>query len=259
MVISIITITRNNSAELKKTLDSIPAFDFIESIVINGGDKPVPADLLKSHKGIIVNEKDEGIADAFNKGVNASSGDFLMFLNSGDVLINENYLNQAIDILKEKDEFSFIHSNILYSDVIGGALIVKPPLKNLGRGMKYLHPSMITRKEEFNKVGLFNRDYNIAMDFDFIVRMEKKGLKGFYLDSDPVVKMGGEGKSHTEEFSAIKECIKSLKENKYLNFRNTIGLIVRLFFFAFRKTVLAVGGKKLLRTLKRSKYETFIC
>ena len=258
MVISIITITRNNPAELRKTLDSIPEFNFIESIVVNGGDNPVPADLPKLHNGIIINEKDKGIADAFNKGVKASSGDFVMFLNSGDILIDKNYLNQVMSILGEKKEFYFVHSNILYADAIGGELIVKPSLKNSGRGMKYLHPSMIVKKEVFNTVGLFNQNYKIAMDFDFIVRMEKKGLKGFYLDNDPVVKMGGEGKSHTEEFSAIKECMRSLKENKYLNFNNTFGLTVRLILFTLRKIVLALGGKKLLRNLKRSKYETFI-
>lgn len=258
MVISIVSITRNDPAELKKTLDSIPGFHFIESIVVNGGDKPVPADLLKSHNEVIINEKDQGIADAFNKGVKASSGDFVMFLNSGDVLINENYLNQAAEILREKKEFSFVHSNILYSDAIGGELIVKPPLKNLGRGIPYLHPSMIIRKEVFNNIGLFDQSYKIAMDFDFIVRMEKKGLKGFYLKNDPVVKMSGEGKSHAEEFSAIRECMRSLKENKYMNFKNAIGLLVRVFLFASRKIVLAFGGKKFLRALKRSKYEVFI-
>jgi len=259
MIISIVTITYNNHGELRKTLASIPEFDFIESIVVNGGNPADSIDFLNSYRGKVINEKDEGIADAFNKGIKISSGNFIMFLSSGDILINQDYLLKAMQILKEKPEFSFIHSNILYSDIIGGELIVKPPLKNLGRGMKYLHPSMIIRKEVFNEMGYFNLNYKIAMDFDLIVRMEKKGLKGFYLNIDPVVKMGGEGKSHIEEFPAIKECIRSLKENDYLTIKNFTGLTVRLSLFAFRKIILAFGGKKFLRLLKRIKYSTLIC
>jgi glycosyltransferase involved in cell wall biosynthesis len=225
MTLSIITITYNNLTELKRTLDSIPKFDFVESIVVNGGNSPETTDYLKSYQGIVINEKDEGIADAFNKGIKVSSGDLIMFLNSGDVIINQKYLDNAIEILKEKQDISFVHSNILYFDAIGGELIVQPRLKNLGRGMKYLHPSMIVKKEIFNKVGYFNLYYKIAMDFDFIVKIEKKEMRGPYINGDPVVKMGGEGKSHTEEYSAIKECVKSLKEKKYLTFMNMIGYL----------------------------------
>ena len=259
MIISIITITYNNLVELKKTLDSIPKFDFIESVVVNGGNSPDSIEYLGSYKGNVINEKDEGISDAFNKGIKISFGDLIMFLNSGDIIINKNYLRRAIEIFEERQNISFVHSNILYYDAIGGELIVKPKLKNLGRGIKYLHPSMIVKREVFNEVGYFDLNYKIAMDFDFVVRMEKMGLKGIYIDENPVVKMGGEGKSHTEEFSAIKECVRSLKENKYLTFKNLIGSSMRLFLFATRKIVLTIGGRKFLRKLKRSKYETFIC
>jgi glycosyltransferase len=256
MKLSIITLAYNNLNELKATLDSIPEENFVESIIVNGGNSPYSADLIKSRNGKIINEKDEGIADAFNKGVKASNGDLIMFLNSGDILINRNYLTQAINLFEEKLRISFVHSNILYSDAIGGDLIVKPPLKNLGRGMKYLHPSMIVKKEVFNELGYFNLNYRLAMDFDFVVKMEKKGLKGLYLDIAPVVKMSGEGRSHLEEFSAIKECIRSLRENEYLTIKNLIGLVIRVFLFVFRKIILFLGGKKLLRFLKRLKYNS---
>lgn len=246
MILSIITITYNNLTELKRTLDSIPKFDFIESIVVNGGNSHETTDYLKSYQGIVINEKDEGIADAFNKGIKVSSGDLIMFLNSGDVLINQKYLKRAINIFEEKQDISFVHSNVLYSDVIGGELIVKPRLKYLGRGMKYLHPSMIVKKEVFNELDYFNLNYKIAMDFDFIVKIEKKEMRGLYINGDPVVKMGGKGKSHAEEFSAIIECVRSLKENKYLTFMNMIGLSIRLFLFAFRKIILVIGGRKFL-------------
>ena len=63
MILSIITITYNNLTELKRTLDSIPKFDFIESIVVNGGNSHETTDYLKSYQGIVINEKDEGMLE----------------------------------------------------------------------------------------------------------------------------------------------------------------------------------------------------
>ena len=53
----------------------------IESIIINGGENKQTEEYLKSYKGKVINEKDSGIADAFNKGIKNSSGDSIMFLN----------------------------------------------------------------------------------------------------------------------------------------------------------------------------------
>jgi len=254
MLISIITITLNNPEELESTINSIPGFEFIESVIVNGGDSPIEIKSQKSYKAKIINEKDKGIADAFNKGIKNSSGDALMFLNSGDLLIRPEYINESIKIFNENPIITFVHSNILYADSIGGELFVKPPLLNLGRGMKYLHPSMIVRKNVFDEIGYFNLNYTISMDFDFLVRMEKHGLKGYYINSDPVVKMEGTGKSQTLEYIAIKECIKSLKANDYLTTENLLGLSKRLSLFFFRKLLITIGGKKILGLFKRLKY-----
>jgi len=83
-MISIITITYNNYEGLKRTLSSIPSYNFIESVVVNGGTDKSTLEYLSSYRGKVINEKDEGIADAFNKGITKSSGDAIMFLNSGD-------------------------------------------------------------------------------------------------------------------------------------------------------------------------------
>ena len=91
---------------------------------------------------------------------------------------------------------------------------MKPMIKNPGRGMPYFHPTMIVRKEVFKTVGGFDIGYEIGMDFDFILRTEKNGFKGVYLNIPPVVKMEGSGKSQSKEWKAIKECYRSLKNNK---------------------------------------------
>jgi len=253
-MISIVTITYNDYGGLKKTLGSIPDFDFIESVVINGGSDKSTLEFLDSHRGKVINEKDEGIADAFNKGIVNSSGDAIMFLNSGDELIEPGYLKETVEIFNKNKEVDFIHSNIILIDSIGTELYMKPPFCNLGRGLPYLHPTMIVKKSVFDQIGLFNKNYKIAMDFDFIVRLEKMSFKGFYVNDKAVVKMEGTGRSIEHEFDGIKECYKSLKQNSFLNLTNSFGMMVRVVLFLLRKLMILIGMGALLRNLKKKKH-----
>lgn len=253
-MISIITITYNNSDELVRTINSIPKSVLIESVVINGGTCERTREFLKSYPGVAVNEKDNGIADAFNKGVQKSSGKYIMFLNSGDELIDKTYLKKAKDFLDVNPHFSFVHSNMILRDESGEILYMRPPMKNIGRGMPYLHPTMIFRREVFDKIGFFKADLKIAMDYDFIIRMKKAGLKGFYFKEIFSVKMDGTGKSVKQESAAIQECYKVLKENNELNFETFTGYLVRYLLFIFRKMLIYIGLKDLLIRLKKMKH-----
>lgn len=254
-MISIITITYNNSEELVRTINSIPKSLFSESVIINGGTCERTREFLKSYSGVVVNEKDEGIADAFNKGIKKSSGKYIMFLNSGDELIDKSYLKKAADFLDVNQGYSFVHSNIILTDESGEKLYVRPPMKNIGRGMPYLHPTMIFRRNIFDKVGLFNTNFKIAMDYDFIMRMQMAGLKGFYFNEIFSVKMDGAGKSIKQESLAIKECFEILKRNNYLNFKNSSGFIIRYVLFILRKVLTAVGLNSFLISLKKIKHK----
>ena len=92
-MISIITINLNNKDGLKRTIESVinqNKFDIIEYIIIDGGSTDGSVDIIKEYNDKItywVSEKDKGIYNAMNNGIKASSGDYLLFLNSGDHLI----------------------------------------------------------------------------------------------------------------------------------------------------------------------------
>ena len=253
-MLSIITVTYNNFNELIKTINSIPKSASIESIVINGGQCEETLDYLKSYSGKSISEKDEGIADAFNKAVNLSTGKYIMFLNSGDELIDKSYPEEALKILESSSTYDFVHSNILFVDNQSNQLFMRPQMKNVGRGMPYLHPTMIVRKNLFEKIGLFNKEIRIAMDFDWIVRLEKNASKGFYFGNEAVIRMDGSGKSVVNEYEAIKECYQILKNNKYLTAKNVYGFICRYFLFTARTLIVKTGFKDQLTSLKKIKY-----
>jgi glycosyltransferase involved in cell wall biosynthesis len=253
-MISIITITYNNYEELLKTINSIPNSEGIEKIVINGGDCTNTENYLKKSSIKYISESDAGIADAFNKGVKIASGDYIMFLNSGDILLDKNYPLNAVSVLKEKEDIDFVHSNLLLADLTGIEIIMKPTFSNLGRGMPFLHPTMIVKKVLFNKIGMFDTKYKIAMDFDWISKLIKNNSKGYYINGEPVVLMDGGGKSVAQEKLAIKECFSILKKNDLLTFENYVGYIIRYSLFFIRNFLLKIGLVKLLKKLKKMKY-----
>jgi glycosyltransferase len=253
-MLSIITITYNNFEELISTLYSIPESEKIESIIVNGGDCKKTKEFLLNYKGKSISEKDNGIADAFNKGVKLSTGKYIMFLNSGDILINPSYLDEAVNILNSNKNISFTHSNIILFNEDGTEYFVKPTQTNIGRGMPYTHPTMIVRRELFNTVGMFDTSIRIAMDYDWVVRLEKLNYRGFYINCDPVVKMNSKGKSVIMEAEAIKECLIILKKNNYLNFINLTGYIRRVILFCMRKLLISLGLKNVLKFFKKNKY-----
>lgn len=254
-MVSIVTITYNNYDQLIKTINSIPKLDIVESVIINGGDCKKTKDFLEHYQGKSISEKDEGIADAFNKGIKLSSGDYIMFLNSGDVLLSEDYIQKANSILDKNPDIAFVHSNIIFSDQIGSDLFMRPQMKNVGRGMPYHHQTMIVRKKVFDEIGMFKKELKYAMDFDFVVRMEKQNYKGFYLNEGAVVRMDGKGVSVSEERNSIKECFKVLRNEDYLNLKNILGYVTRFTMYSLRKLLSLSGGKFVVKKIKRIKHK----
>ena len=219
-MISVITVTYNNYDDLHRTLHSLNNIDGIESVVVNGGNSKKTKKLLSNYDGIAISEPDKGISDAFNKGVTHATGENVMFLNSGDILLSPDYLKEAEKTLNFNPEISFVHSDSLFEDRISG-IIYMEPLKSaffkvapLGRGMPYNHLTMVIRKNVFDKIGLFKLHYKITMDFEWVCRLQKNSYKGHYVGSRPVVRMDGGGISSTTEQLVMWESLKALKESE---------------------------------------------
>lgn len=126
MKISIITVNFNDKTGLEKTLQSsirltLPVGVEKEIVVIDGGSKDGSVDVLKKYLSDItywVSEKDRGIFHAMNKGVAAASGDYCIFMNSGDSFASENVLEKI---------FANPYPEMLNADVItGGTFYINP-------------------------------------------------------------------------------------------------------------------------------------
>lgn len=175
--ISIITINYNNYLGLQKTVESVTSqtWQEFEYIVIDGGSTDGSADFIESQSETIdywVSEPDKGIYNAMNKGIAKASGDYLLFLNSGDVLYNDN-------VLLETKKSLLLDMDIVYGDlwIIGEQgkgfrnrypdFIDFPFLKQTSLG----HPSTFMKKKLFYTYGLYRTDLKIVSDWAFFVKV----------------------------------------------------------------------------------------
>ena len=114
-LITIIVATYNELLNIQKTLDSIyyQKYNNFEIIVIDGNSDDGTVKILKKNQNLIskwLSEDDHGIYDAWNKGLNMSSGDWIMFLGAGDTL-NDDALNNYANFIKANNyDTNFISS-----------------------------------------------------------------------------------------------------------------------------------------------------
>lgn len=213
-VISIITINYNNLKGLKRTMNSVlnqTSKDF-EYIVIDGGSTDGSAEYIKSHSSKMafwVSEPDKGIYNAMNKGIQKANGEYLLFLNSGDFLVDDkNILQRCLENLQE-DIVAF--DCFLERDfkITGRRThIAKPTLfYTYCNGLK--HQSTFIKKELFGKYGLYNESYKITADYEFWIRTllhPETTVKGVALPI-AVYELGGISGStgYSDEFRRIEQ------------------------------------------------------
>ena len=108
---SIITVVYNNVSQIKRCMDSVfnQTYENIEYIVIDGGSTDGTLDLIKEDEGKLdlwISEKDDGIYDAINKGINFSNG-FTLMLHSDDQLYDKNTLERVSRCIKNQSTLYF--------------------------------------------------------------------------------------------------------------------------------------------------------
>jgi glycosyltransferase involved in cell wall biosynthesis len=180
--ISIITINLNNAQGLQKTIQSVicQTFTNYEYIIIDGGSNDHSVEIIKNYQSKItfwISEPDKGIYNAMNKGILNSKGNYCLFLNSGDWLLNENAFENIMKLQLNEDiiycDLADNNKGIVYPDLLSPYFFFK---SSLG------HPSALIKKKLFEKNGLYNEDYKIISDWEFflkVILIEKCSYKHF--------------------------------------------------------------------------------
>ena len=176
--ISIASICFNNLSELQETIRSVDMQQELpwEHWIIDGSTETDIKNWLETHPQPAyrkwVNERDKGIADAFNKGVKKAGGDIIYLLNSGDTLFDSSVIGRVKKVFEDP---SVMWCNGKLKTKRGGQWVVlgKPFNKErLYRGMSGVyHPTMFLRRELYQKHGLYDEKIKMAMDYDMLCRI----------------------------------------------------------------------------------------
>jgi glycosyltransferase involved in cell wall biosynthesis len=197
--LSIVTVCFNAANTLRDTLTSVArqSYPLIEHIVIDGGSTDGTVDLIREEGARVStwsSEPDRGIYDAMNKGILASSGEVIAFLNADDVYANCDVVARAMQQFAEH-ELDLVYGDVVFvkRNDLGRVVRVYSSHKfrpsRIAWGWMPAHPSMFVAKPIFERFGLFRQDYRIAGDYEFVARIFSKSDLSYRYLAEVIVKM----------------------------------------------------------------------
>jgi len=221
--LTIITINYNNAAGLQRTLESVAnqllidklliADSKLEHVIVDGASTDESVDIIREYESSIINhqssinlkwvsEPDKGIYNAMNKGIRMATGEYLLFLNSGDALVGP-------DVVK-----NFLVADVS-ADVATGIermpddrLIPAPKEETLTYAFFYedtlLHQSTFIRKDAFEHFGPYREDYRIVSDWEWFFRAIVRDGASYQTLDFVVADFDGEGMSNDAKHRALQ-------------------------------------------------------
>lgn len=185
MKMTIITIVFNDKNHIEQTIRSIidQQIPHIEYIIIDGGSTDGTVEIIEkylAHIDLFVSEKDEGIVDAFNKGIRKATGDMIGLVNSGDFL--EKGALKKVSDLSQQSNAGVIYGNMQYWLDGKKEYVYKADHHMLPQFMSLNHPAVFVKKEIYDTYGLFDEAYTLAMDYDLMLRLYTQHVKFIYIN-----------------------------------------------------------------------------
>lgn len=262
--VSIITVCYNSEKEIELTLKSVSEqlYSNIEYIIVDGKSSDATLNIVGKYKNIVdilISEKDNGIYDAMNKGVAASSGEWVIFMNSGDCFADKN-------VLKNIFENNFFDPNvgIIYSDTYVRAsgfvklMVCNNPFwmdKHYIHGKNICHQSSLTRRDLAIRFP-FDLSLAISSDFKMFCDIYRAGYKFVYVDHPIAVYEVENGMSKKYPVIAFKESAQILERDHGIRY------CYFLIIFKFKTYIHNIASltikkyfPKLFKKIKKKKFE----
>lgn len=181
MKVSIITVVYNNAATISSAIESVlkQTYDNIEYIIIDGKSTDGTMDVVNTYKDkidVIVSEKDKGLYDAMNKGVEIASGDLVGILNSDDFFYDENVIKTIAETFVANPDQDAVVGDIVFLNAKNENKILRRYSSKRWKPNKFAwgympaHPSFFVKKEYYEQFGGYKLKYRIAADYELLIR-----------------------------------------------------------------------------------------
>lgn len=237
--ISIITVVYNGKQLIERTIKSVlsQTYSNIEYIVIDGASVDGTLEIAEKYQhqiALLLSGKDSGIYDAMNKGLKNATGDYVLFLNAGDELYSDDTLKNIFLLSADADVY---YGNTAIVDTAGkelGDRRLTPPenldWKSLKFGMCVSHQSFIAKRSICD---LYNLDYKISSDIDWVINVLKRSNKIINTKSY-ISKFLEGGTSNERRGKALRERF-AIMSKQYGFFQTIINHVYILFRYPFHK------------------------
>ena len=273
MKITLITACYNSATTIRTAMQSVldqKGVD-IEYIVVDGGSKDGTVDVIRDFEQSLnsqltthnfsfrwISEPDRGMYDAINKGIKLATGDIVGILNADDMFESENTLAHVVNCFGRVERVEMCRDGERVDAVYGDIRFVKDDLETTCRyysakhwkpwmlqwGKMPPHPSVYIRRELFDKYGLYKLGYDIAADYELLIRyLRMAKLNTRYLNECLVkMRMGGKSTRGWKSFITLnKEIVRGNLENGY--FCCFPMLLPKYFFKVFEFILPRLGFK----------------
>jgi len=231
MKISIITVVHNNKDAIQDTMNSVLSqeYDDLEYIVVDGASTDGTVEVIKEAvkrppERIIkfISEKDDGIYDAMNKGIQLATGEVVGLLNGDDVYADNLVLKKVAGVFANHSVDS-CYADLVYVDKYNLDKVIRYWKSCdyqdglFGKGWAPPHPTFFVRKKVYEEYGIFDLEYKLAADFELIVRfLGKYGIPSVYIPN-VLVKMRLGGATNKSIINIIKQNLEICRAGKKNN------------------------------------------
>ena len=199
--VSIITICRNRQATIEQALRSVisQTYPELEYIVVDGASTDGTVEIIRRYSPQLTywcSEPDRGIADAYNKGLAWVQGDVVGILNSDDYYIGDR-IKEIMAAFAADEKLGFVFGDLDYVDEHGRLLYTQLGDPDYADAIRYTmpsipHPTVFVRRNVYAQVGGFDESYEVAMDYELLLRIVKAGFTGRYLPGSlTAMRVGG--------------------------------------------------------------------
>lgn len=178
--ISIITVSYQAASTLETALNSVRRqnIDGLEHIVQDAGSTDDTQDIVSAFPQVrFVQEADRGIYDGLNKAIKNTKGDVIGLLHADDFYADENVLRRVLAAFEANPDIMGIYGDLRYVSAGDTSKINrhwragKFSSIKLKLGWMPPHPTLFLRREVYEELGLFNLEYKISADYDFVIRL----------------------------------------------------------------------------------------
>jgi glycosyltransferase involved in cell wall biosynthesis len=239
--ISLITVAYNSEATIKETIQSVlfQSFHNVEYIIVDGASKDKTVSIIMEYEPLFngrlrwISEPDNGLYDAINKGIRMATGEIVGIINSDDFYHKDDRIALVAEAFEDKTvqavfgDVRFVHPDHLEKTVRYYSSRSFNPGK-FSYGFMPAHPTFFTYKYFFDEYGYYKVDYEIAADYELLIRfLYTRKLKYHYMSID-LLKMRTGGISTASlksNYILNKEIVRACKEN---------GIYTNIFFLGFK-------------------------